>query len=445
MATTGKKKIGYWELLAIGIGGMVGGGIFAVLGLAVELARGGTPVAFAIAGFVALLTAYSYAKLSVAFSSQGGTVAFLDRAFGTGLLTGTLNVLLWLSYIVMLELYAFAFGSYGATFFPQSLAPWSKHALITLSVLSLTGLNLLGADWIGKAETWIVAAKIAILALFVATGIGAIETARLGLSTWASPISVMTGGMIIFLAYEGFELIANAAEDVRQPTLTLPRAYYTAVVLVLILYVLVAIVAVGNLSLDSIVAAKDYALAEAAEPVLGRTGFVLISIAALFSTASAINATLYGAARLSYVIATDGELPAALEKKIWDQPVGGLLITALATVGVANFFDLSSISTMGSAGFLLVFAAVNAANAARSKRTQSLWWVSVLGMLSCLLALTALIWHAAVTDAEKLWVLAALLGLALFIEAGYRLIAHRAMLIHDPVRRHAERRRDRQQ
>jgi len=101
-----KSKIGFWEVIAIGVGGMVGGGIFAVLGLSVQMARGGAPVAFSIAGFVALITAYSYAKLSVTYPSQGGTVTFLDQAFGPGMFTGTMNTLLWISYIVMLSLYS---------------------------------------------------------------------------------------------------------------------------------------------------------------------------------------------------------------------------------------------------------------------------------------------------------------------------------------------------
>ena len=134
--------------------------------------------------------------------------------------------------------------------------------------------------------------------------------------------------MIIFLAYEGFELIANTARDVRDVGRTLPRAYYTAVGFVIVLYVLVALVTVGNLPLAKIVQAKDYALAEAARPFLGRPGFALIAVAAMLSTASAINATLYGAARLSYTIARDGELPAGLERKVWGEPVEGLLITA---------------------------------------------------------------------------------------------------------------------
>ncbi len=430
MADSDKKKIGLGGALAIGIGGMVGGGIFAVLGLAVQLAQGGTPVAFAIAGLVALLTTYSYAHLSVAFPSQGGTVAFLDRAFGPGLMTGGMNVLLWLSYIVMLSLYSFAFGSYAATFFPDALLPWSKHAGITLGVVGLTGLNMLSADWISRAEVWIVAFKIAILSLFVALGVGAIEPARLAVATWAPPVSLVSGGMIIFLAYEGFELIANAAEDVDRPGTTLPWAYYSAVLFVIVLYVLVAIVTVGNLSLGRIVSAKDYALAEAAKPFMGQGGFKLIAVAAMLSTASAINATLYGAARLSFVIAKDGELPKLLEKKVWHEPLVGLLITAGATLLIANSFDLSSISTMGSAGFLLIFAAVNAANALRAKRTQSWWWLSALGSAACLAALAALVWHTALDAPWRLLVLLGLVTLAFAIELAYRFVGQREFRIH---------------
>jgi amino acid transporter len=104
MSQVGDGKIGLWAVVAIGVGGMVGGGIFAVLGLAVQLAHGGAPVAFALAGEVTLLTTYSDARLSVAYPSRGGTVTFLDRAFGAGMFTGSLNVLLWLSYLVMLSL-----------------------------------------------------------------------------------------------------------------------------------------------------------------------------------------------------------------------------------------------------------------------------------------------------------------------------------------------------
>ncbi len=423
-------KLGLWAVVAIGVGGMVGGGIFAVLGLAVELAHGGTPVAFALAGAVALLTAYSYAKLSVAYPSRGGTVTFLDRAFGAGMLTGSLNVLLWLSYVVMLSLYAFAFGSYGARFLPQAWQATGTHVLISLSVILIAGLNLLNVGLIGKAEEWIVAVKLAILLFFVAVGVASIKTSHIAPASWSPPLQLAAGGMIIFVAYEGFELIANTAQDVRNAARTLPRAYYTAVGFVIALYVAVALVAVGNLSVHKIVAAKDYALAEAARPFLGQAGFALIAVAAMLSTASAINATLYGTARLSYCIARDGELPAVLERKVWGKPVEGLLITAGLTLVVANALDMSSIATLGSAGFLLIFAAVNAANARHASHTNSRAWISAAGAGACVAAFGALVWQTARTGPAKLWVLAVMVALAVMVEGGYRL-AKREIRLHD--------------
>ncbi|MBN1545512.1 MAG: APC family permease [Syntrophaceae bacterium] len=422
-----KGKIGYWEATAIGVGGMVGGGIFAVLGLSVSLTHGGAPIAFFIAGIVALVTSYSYARLSVTYPSQGGTVAFLDRAFGPGLLTGSTNILLWISYIVMLSLYAYAFGSYGATFFPPTSQLLWKHILITASIVSITGLNLFGAKLIGEAEDWIVLIKLLILFLFIAVGIWGVNTSNLAPSAWSSSLDLVAGGMIIFLAYEGFELIANTALDVRDPRRTLPRAFYSSVCIVIVLYVLVATVAVGTLSVTKIVDAKDYALAEAARPFLGHFGFILIAIAAMLSTASAINATIYGAARLSYIIAKDGELPSELERKVWGKPIEGVFITAGATLLIANSTDLSSMSTMGSAGFLLIFSAVNGANVALADKTHSKRWLSLTGAGFCLGALLSLLWQTAKNAPGQLWILLIMAGAAFLIEITFRLTTKRTI------------------
>ncbi len=405
-----QRDMGLIEATSIGVGGMVGGGIFAVLGLAVSMARGATVIAFAIAGVVALLTAYAYAKLSVAIPSQGGTVAFLNRAFGKGMLTGSLNVLLWLSYVVMLSLYAYAFGSYGAALFPDGWHAIAKHGLISFVIVGITLLNTLGAGVIGRAEDWIVGIKLTILLVFVGVGLFGVDPGRMAMTTWASPVNVVAGGMIIFLAYEGFELIANTATEVRDPDKTLPRAFYISVGGVLVLYLLVAAVTVGNLPVDQIVAAKDYALAAAARPFLGHWGFLLIAVAALLSTASAINATLYGAARLSFNIAKTGELPEFLENRVWNRPIEGLLITAGLTLALANTLDLSSISTVGSAGFLIIFAAVNLANIRLRAETGGAWWISGPAVAGCVFALAALVWRTATREPAKLWVLGAHAG-----------------------------------
>lgn len=412
---------------------MVGGGIFAVLGLAVQLSGGGTPLAFVAAGAIAGLTAHSYARLSLRVSSQGGTVAFLNEAYGPGLWTGSLNILLWLSYVVMLSLYAHAFGAYAATFVSDSTGLWQR-VLMSGSVLVITGLNLLSARVIGEAEEWIVGTKITILLIFVAVGLFAVDPRQLTPAHWESPLQLLAGGMIIFVAYEGFELIANTAKDVRDPRV-LPRAYYASVAFVVALYVAIAIVVVGSLSTADIVAARDYALAAAARPVLGSAGFKLIALAAVLSTASALNATIYGAARLSYVIAKDGELPVLLERKIWNRPLEGLLITAALTLLLVNTLDLSSISNVGSSGFLILFAAVNWANVKSSRSAGHPWHISAVGTVACLAALAALLWHTLEVAPWKLLLVGGLLAAAFGIESLYRLVTGREIRLRLEHRR----------
>lgn len=419
------NKIGFLEASAIGIGGMVGGGIFAVLGLAVQLSKGGAPVAFLIAGIVALVTAYSYSKLSVALPNQGGTVSFLDKAFGSGLFTGSMNILLWISYIIMLSLYSYAFGSYGSELFFGSSHPIIKHIFISGIIIAITVLNIFSAKLIGEAEDFIVAVKLLILLFFCAVGFSGIHFDKLAVTQWSPAANLVAGGFIIFLAYEGFELIANTAGDVRNPAKTLPRAFYASVIFVIVLYVIVAAVTVGNLPVEQIVAAKDYALAIAAKPFLGQFGIILISIAALLSTTSAINATLYGSARLSYIIAKDGELPAFLEDNIWNKPLEGLLITSAATLLVANLFDLSSLSTMGSAGFLLIFAGVNLANAKLSSETKSRKLISYTGAGLCLGALISLVWQTFISDPAHILVLIGMVLFSVAIEGSFRLFSGR--------------------
>jgi amino acid transporter len=421
------KLLGFWSTIAIGIGGMVGGGIFAVLGLAVGLAEGGTPVAFLIAGLVALITGYSYSKLSVAYPSRGGTVEFLNQAFGEGVFTGGLNILLWLSYIAMLSLYAYAFGSYGASFFPAADQIFWRHILTSGVVLVFTGMNILGARAVGKSEDLIVGLKLIILFVFLGVGIWSVNIKQVLPGTWSSPIHLVAGGMMIFLAYEGFELIANTAENVKQPQKVIPRAYFTSILFVIVLYILVSAVTVGNLSVDKIVASQDYALAEAARPFLGTVGFSLIAVAALLSTGSAINATLYGTARISYVIAKEGELPDQLDHLVWKRPIEGLLITSAVTLVISNLFDLTNISIMGSSGFLIIFTAVNFANVILARKTGSRRWLSAIGGLMCFLALIILIIQRMITSPGELWVLLVMVGVSFLIEILYRAKTGRAI------------------
>jgi amino acid transporter len=152
----------------------------------------------------------------------------------------------------------------------------------------------------------------------------------------------------------------------------------------------VSLAVVGNLDVRAILAAKDYALAEAAKPFLGNFGFKLIAIGALFSTASAINATLFGAANVSYMIARDGELPPAFSWKVRRNATGGLFITAGLVVLFIAFFDISRIAMMGSGAFLLVYACVHAAHLRVTTETGANKFVVVLAMVACLAMLAIL-------------------------------------------------------
>jgi amino acid transporter len=422
-------QIGLLGAVAIGIGGMVGGGIFAVLGTAVTFAQGGTPVAFLFAGIVALLTAYSYARLSVRYPSQGGTVTYINQAFGVDLLTGTVNLMLWLSYLVTLALYAAAFGSYGATFFSDTPSPGLKHIIISIGIILPTFINLFNAEIVSKAETFIVGVKIALLAVVVVAGARYVDIPRVSPVNWADPLSLIAAGMVIFVAYEGFELISNTAQEVKDPARTLPRAFLGSVIFVVILYILVAIVTVGTVSPDRVAEAKDYVLAEAAKPALGHTGFVLVAVAALLATFSAINATIYGNARLGFTLAKDGELPEFLERKAWARPVYGVLITAGLALLLANLVDLTAIAIMGSAGFLIIFAAVNAANVKLAAETGANRLISGLGFFACVGALAALIYHTAEDNAHALWVVVGMIVVSFLFELAYPGISGRKLRV----------------
>ena len=387
------RSIGLLGAISIGIGGMVGGGIFAVLGEAVSLAHGATAVAFAIAGIVALLTAYSYAKLSVTYQSEGGTVTFIDKAFGDNILSGSVNLMLWLSYLVTISLYATAFASYGETFFTHK-SIWIHHGLITIAIIVPAVINLVSASFVSKSETVIVVIKVSLLILVIVAGASYVDPQRLSPAHWSSTLSIVTAGMIIFVAYEGFELIANSAEDIKEPTKNLPRAFYASVIIVIALYILIAIITVGSVSEDILMKAKDYALAAAAEPSLGHMGFVLVSVAALLSTFSAINATMYGNARLGYIVAKDGKLPRSLmEEEKSGVPFRGVLYTTLLSLLLANSIDLTEIAIIGSAGFLLIFLLVNVSAYYLRKEINANKIILLFSSFFSFLALVILLFH----------------------------------------------------
>ncbi len=360
--TSTAKMLGLKELVAMGVGGMVGGGIFSVLGLSVGLAGHAAPIAFVVGGVIALLTGFSYAKLGLAFRSDGGSFTYLEHAFKNRNVAGIGGWLLVVGYIGTLALYAYTFGAYGAAMFGENgLGQPIHHLLESLVLLVFLAVNLYSVQATGKSEDVIVLIKVLILWLFSVAGLFYIRTDRLLPLFNRGEVGLLMGAALIFVAYEGFELIPNAVNEMKNPGRDLPRAIWMSIVFTIIIYVLVSLVAVGNLSPVEIDKYKEYALAIAARPFLGQAGFMLIGLGALLSTASAINATLFGSARLGMVMAQEGDIPKVFSHKerTKDIPWVGLLAISAATLLFVNTVNLTIISSFASSTFLLIFTAIN--------------------------------------------------------------------------------------
>jgi len=421
-----KKSMGLWAAISVGVGGMIGAGIFSILGIACQIGGNAVYISFILAGAVALLSTYSYAKLGVKYPSMGGPVEFLVRGFGDGIFSGGISILLWIGYIIALALYARAFAAYSLTFFIDAPHYWLNISAMGI-ILFFTAVNFIGSKAVGRSELFIVTIKVGVLILFAALGFFFIKPQLLSTTYFPSVNNIFYATAVIFLAYEGFGLITNTAEDMEDPANTLPKALYLSVIIVIAIYVAVSVAVIGNLSLPEIIKAKDYALAEAAKPFLGLIGFKIMAIAALLSTSSAINATLYGGANVCYMIAKEGELPEFFERKVWGKGIEGLFITAGLVILFANLFDLAKIAMLGSATFLLIYAAVNIGHLKLYKETRAnlaLIWLSILGCLSVFIVLVYyLLNHSILT----LVVLTIILLLSFGIEFIYRKATYRSL------------------
>ncbi len=419
------KNINFWSASSIGIGGMIGAGIFSILGTAGQLAGSAVFISFIIACVIALLCAYSFAKLGAAFPSAGGPIEFLVKGVGDNVISGGFNIMLWVAYIFALALYANAFGSYGSTFFPEHHASLWNPILAVLVIFAFTGLNFVGAKAVGQMELIIVTIKIIILFLFALSGLFFINPTYLSPSQWPPIRDIFYGAGLVFLAFEGFGLITNAAEEMKDPARTLPHALYASVVFTAIVYVLVSFAVMGNLSVAEVTEAKDYALAAAAKPFLGTIGFKIITMAALFSVASAVNATLYGGANVCYTIARHGELPEFFERKIWRNGKEGLFITSSLVIFFALFFDLDEIAMMGSTAFLIIYAMVNVAHFYLYKQTRAKLVIIMLSFLGCIIFLGILLYYEWFHSRRSLWTLLIVLLCSFLIEGIYRMFTSR--------------------
>ncbi|MFD1551708.1 amino acid transporter [Putridiphycobacter roseus] len=408
-----KKSMSVISAASMGVGAMVGAGIFALLGDASAIAGNLVYIPFGIAGIVTLFLGYSYSKLGVRFPSMGGPVEYIIQGFGTGVSSGAFNILYWFALISGIAMVAKAFGNYAAAIMPNGFTEGKAMLFTAAIIVFFTLLNFLGSSVIGNLEKWIVSIKLLILLVFSCVALFFIQPELMvppigGLN---NSISVMNAVGVVFFAFTGFGIISNTVEDMANPKKDLPRAIFLSISIVIFIYILISIAVVGNLPYAEIVKAKDYALAEAAKPILGNIGFKIMAIAALLSTASAINASLYGAANISYMIAKRGELPSFFERRLWKKSTEGLLITASLILLMALFLDLGSIASVGSAIMLLIYILVNVSHLKLLQKTGAKPWAIWTGLLACAFVLSFFLYYK--SDESYLTVIILLMAIAL--------------------------------
>jgi amino acid transporter len=397
---------------------MIGAGIFSILGVVATVSGPALPASFAIGGVVAGLVAYSYVALGKTFPSVGGAVTFLVRSYGEGVASGSLNLFQYFSYVITIALYAIGFAAYANTFFRLPTKVWAVGI-----VVAFTAVNFLGARTMGRAESVIVVVKVAILLVFSAAAFVALPAgsiSRLSPGVWPGPMSVITGAGLLFVGYEGFGLVTNAAANLDDPKRELPRAIYGSVGLVMVVYVLVAAAVVSTVSLVALRHLGDSALAVAAKPSLGQAGFRLVAVAALLSTGSAVNATLFGATNIAYQIAKNGDLPPAFDRRLWGRDVEGLFISSGLVLLFVLVFPLRSVASMGSAGFLLLYLAVTGGHLRVRRQTGAKVLPVLVAAGACLVLLAVLLRNMVTAAPGSVIGLGATLTVSVLIEVLYR-------------------------
>ncbi len=377
------------------IGGMIGGGIFSVLGLTIDLAGHLAFAAFLVGGVLAALTAHAYARLAVHSGRAGGPFAYL-REEGHPRPAAWVAWLLILGYVFALAVYAFTFGHYLAHVLgaPVFVARAGGVAVLGLFV----AINLRGVATSGLTEDLVVFTKLAVLGGISLIGLAAFSPARLTPLDNKGILGVFLGAAVIFVAYEGFELLPYDYDDISRPRRTLPRALYLSVAVVVLVYVAVTLAAQMLLSDRTIVSEKEVAFAVVGQKALGTFGLWAATVGALFSTSSAINATLFSTARLVRDVSGAGELPASLGSAANELPTAAVL--ALATLGAAFSLlpGITEIVSFGSLTFLLVFALINFLHARHTARGRWDVGLAYAGAIGCLAAAMGLLYYLARSD-----------------------------------------------
>jgi amino acid transporter len=418
-----QSLLGLKELIAIGVGGMIGGGIFSVMGLAVGITGNATPIAFLLGGLLALIAGYSYVKLALALPEDGASFTYLAHAFPShplvAVVTGWTVII---GYVGTLALYAFTFGAYGAELLGSPGSEMVRHILSVGIIFVFTVINLYGVRRSGSVEDIVVYSKILLLGLLAAAGLTSVDQSELLPVVEHGLLSIFMAGALIFVAFEGFQLITNVVSGIDSAEKNIPRGIYLSILVVTLIYVTLSVVGVGSLSDQQLIAAQEYALAVAAEPSLGNAGRILVSLAALLATASAINATMLGASRMMAVMAQHKDAPAVFfHNSKADVPWVALLVIAILAILMTLLSGLELIAAFSSMTFLCVSLAVTVANFKLRHLTAANSVYIVLGGMLLLATITTLITYLWTHSYSSLrWIISIYAGVAILAVLFFR-------------------------
>jgi amino acid transporter len=403
----------------IGVGAMVGAGIFSLLGAAGEVAGSAVWISFLIAGAVAGLQGYSFAKFGGRYPSAGGLLEYVVRGFGDGHITGIIAWLILAANAIVTGMVAVSFGSYASSAVADGSEAWLK-VFAVLIVVAMTVLNVVGSRAVAKVQTLIVIVVIGILSLFAVTTLANINLDLLAFSGYPSLQDIVSSVALTFFAFLGFGVVTFTAKDLASPSRELPRAIYLALGIATTIYVAVSLGVFGTLTVQEVIDSGGTALAVAAEPTLGRAGYWLMTVTALFATSGATNAGLYPAAGLCEEMSAKRQFPPVLGRRIGGSVPTGILVTAAAAIILAVGFDLSSIASIGSAIALCVFTLITAAHMRVRHETGARLPVLVLGVVSTVTVLVTFVFTTLVDEPATAVTLAIILLLSIIVDLAWK-------------------------
>ncbi len=415
-------KLGLKELTAIGIGSMIGGGIFSVMGLAEQIAGHATPLVFVMGGIIAAFAGYNYAKLALAFKEDGASYIYLKRAFPKK--TFIASIVGWsviVGYIGTLALYAYTFGSYAAAMFnfPNSYIVRTLFSFLILSTFLF--INLKGIKEMGESEDVIVFLKVLIMLLMGGVGLFFIDKNHFIPFFDKGVSGVFLSGAMVFVAFEGFQLITNSVAETKNPDKNTPLSIYLSIIIVTLIYILLAVSTLGILTEKEMLEAKEYAIAEALKPIFGNYGFILASLAALLATSSAINGTFFGASRMMADIAKDKIFPHFLSKKNSKNiPYHSLLTMYILAFAFIVYGKLDSIIAFSSMTFLVVSLSVAIANLKLYQKTDSHIFIIITSILSMSGTISLMISYMYNHDRDNLYAILTIYTLIILVFVIYQ-------------------------